>query len=393
MSLQQRLLVSLQTGGLLLSGLADAEDLTLLSSDAYQPRFDFLAPVSDVIPVQGMSFGLGVEAIYDSNFRLDDSGGGDEFLISVMPSLRFSSDRDDSAMVKLNLEYTPSFRTYFNESDLTGFYQNFAGTLDVNGSRTHLRFYGNFQESAGADRLAGGVVDGSLLSLGLLGTYQIASRTSLGANIGFSSTDYEGGFEGSETITAGLSGNWAYSERFGFGPYFRFTSSRSDSGAGREAYAFMVQANYQASERIRLQGSLGYETGDQEGPVGDLTASYQVTERTSLSASVRYATVPAPSEADYFVQDLEISAELSYQLTYGVISLGVNWAKSFYEEAGNSAAKLEDDSSRYTSLVLSYHRDFFSERARFETSVEYAKNSGYRDYDRWIVSAGIKFAF
>jgi hypothetical protein len=392
MSLRNRLLISLHLVGLLLPGIVRSEEIGLLAADAYQPRFDFLPPVIDVIPRGGFYYGIGLNAAYDTNFFLEESDEDQEFSLAIVPSIRYRSDADNSATAWFEFEYAPSYQMYLENSDLNNFQQNFGGSLNLKGSRTSITVYGRYNEVSGSDRLSDGFVEGNVMHFGVVGTYQVASRTSIGANIGYSKSDYSTGQEGADTISVGLSGNWSYSERLGFGPYVRYSTTSSDSAGTRDSFAFLIQANYLFGERIRINGSLGVEHADDVGLTGDLTASYVLTERMNLSASVRYATVPSPSEDDYFVQDLTVSTQLTRQLTYGTIGIGVNWSTSFYEEV-EGEEPVEHDNDMYTSIALSYSRDFFSERVQFESSIAYSFSQGESEYDRWLFSVGVSMTF
>lgn len=393
MKLRRRLLVGLEAGGFFLSGIARGSDIGLLASDAYQPRFQYIPPFEEIIPIGGFNFGIGLEAVYDSNFFLEESGGSDEFALAVVPSIRYISDADNSAMAWFEFDYSPALQTYFNNSELTNFQNNFRGSFNLRGSRTEIELYARYNELSGGDRLAEGYAEGYVLNVGLVGTYQVAARTSIGANFGYATSHYDTGQEGAETYTAGISANWAYSERLSFGPYLRYTASSSDAAGSRDAYAFLIQANYMMRERIHLTGSIGVEKADDLGLTGDLNAVYAITERAHLSASVRYATVPSPSSADYFVQDLTVSTKLTRQFTYGIVGVGVNWSSSFYEEADGSDAGDDRGDNNYTSFVLTYERPLFSERVQMESSVQYAMNRGDRDYGRWLVSVGLRMDF
>jgi len=400
MSVKHRCLPCLQALAAFAAGTATSHSQTLEVSQAYLPRFQDMA-FPDVSPMKGgISYHMGLEAIYDSNFFLEESDAQDELIFQATPIISYGSDPEGGALCSIQLEYAPVFKAYWENSDLNDVNHNFGGVFKYTGGRLAVTAYFRYHQLSGSDRLAEGYVEGSILNYGIVGSYQVAPRTTVDVTLGAASSDYDTGQQGADTYSMSVGANWLYSERLSVGPLFRYSRTEADSTGSRDSYALLVQARYLFEERTRISASLGVEkfsdsdsdTDDsQVGITGDLTASYAITERLGWSGTIRYATIPSPSTDDYFVQDLTIATELTRQLKYGSVGLGIAWSNSMYDAVDDLAADHEDD--MYTSVTLSYSRDIFSERGTIDTSVSYAFNDGDREYSRWLVSLGVNFRF
>ncbi len=89
-------------------------------------------------------------------------------------------------------------------------------------------------EVSSADRLVGGFIEGSILSYGISGSYQLAPRTAILAGWSASQSDYDsGGRSGSDIYTTEVAGLWDATERLRIGPALTYTMTESDSTGER----------------------------------------------------------------------------------------------------------------------------------------------------------------
>lgn len=399
MSFRRRLCLGLQTGGVIVSGIAAAEDIAINAAGAYAPRIDYIGDLPGVPIKGGVSFAAEMEAIYDSNFFLDEEDEQDEMTLVFSPVISYHSDPEGGALLSFDLSYTPQFRTYLENSDLTDLLHSVTGNVVLSAPRTSVIAYGEYREVAGTDRLAQDFVEGSLLRLGIYGTYQLAPRTRIGVDLSYSKSEYDTGQFGGSFYEAEISANWDCTERLSFGPLLRYTRPQARSVESRDTWAFLVQANYVIDERLKFTASLGLErseygsgSGAEWDVTGDINATYFITERLRWSLSLRHATIPAPSTEGYYAQDLTIVTALTRELNYGEISLEVHWSTASYEAAGGAPEDGRKD-DRFTTAEIIYRRPILSERMSFEGSLAYSMGSGGIDYDRWIASVGVTYNF
>ncbi|RYD48513.1 MAG: hypothetical protein EOP85_03380 [Verrucomicrobiaceae bacterium] len=348
----------------------------------------------------GFVYGLALDSVYDSNLFLTEDNTKSEFSTNIAPRISYFSDPEGGAKFTLTANYLPVYRTYWHNSDLNELDQSGEVAIRVEGAKTVLSAYVNYNELSGTDRLTGQFVNGSLFTSGLQAAYQLAPRTSLFASTKVAMSDYgTASLEGSEIYTTEIGAYWAATERFSFGPSLRYNLAESDNTGSRDAWALLVQAKYKVGERINLMGSLGLEyassSRDDEdstvGLTGDLQATYALSSKWVWANSIEYVTVPSPNEANYVINNLLIATELNRQLLRGTVGFGLDFNQSDYESVGTTALPL--DSEDNIGVYVAYRRKFFLDRVDFDTKIRYAENDGNVDWEQLQISAGLEVRF
>lgn len=346
------------------------------------------------------AYGLALDSVYDSNLFLTDGNEKSEFSTNISPRIAYFSDPEGGAKVTLTANYTPVLRTYWHNSDLNEFDQSGEVAIRIEGAKTVISGYVNYNELSGTDRLTGQFVNGSLFTAGLQGAYQLAPRTSLFASTKVAMSDYgTSGLEGSEIYTTEVGAYWAATERFSFGPSIRYNLAEADTTGSRDAWALLMQAKYKVGERINLMGSLGLEYAKSSrddddstvGLTGDLQATYALSSKWVWANSVEYVTVPSPNEANYVINNLLIATELNRQLLRGTVGFGIDFNMSDYESVGTTTVPL--DSEDNLGVYVTYRRKFFLDRVDFDSKIRYAENEGNVDWQQLQISAGLEVRF
>jgi hypothetical protein len=162
-----------------------------------------------------------------------------------------------------------------------------------------------------------------------------------------------------------------------------------------------MEARYRVGERVFLSASLGPEYGETTDSLGvdddsirmagSISARYVINERWSWDSRLRSATVPSPSEANYLVNDISLTSALEHQLHKGVLTGGVEFNYSEYEDVGTVATARSNEQTY--AVYLGYRRDFFSDRLEFDTRVRYSFNDGLVDWNQLLVTAGFGLRF
>lgn len=348
----------------------------------------------------GFTFGLGAQTTYDSNFFLDENSPESEQTTEIIPQLYYTTDPEGGAPCTVTANYTPTFRSYLNNSDLNVFDQSGGVTLKLEGSKTRIKVYGKYDEFSGADRLSREFVNGSVLRTGVEGSYQIASRTSLIGGLTAAVSDYStGNVTGSEIYTARVGSFWSATERFSFGPSVRYSSIKSDNTGNRDAWALLMQARYRAGERFGIMGSLGVESSsssrdsgsNKTNLTGDLTARYDINERWAWTNAIRYVTVPSPTEVNYIVNNLAVSTQLDREFLRATLGMGLDLNVSDYVGVGTVVTV--PDTENNLGAFVSYRRNIFSERLAFDSRLRYAVNRGDADWDQLQITVGLNLKF
>lgn len=348
----------------------------------------------------GLTYGIGLDATYFSNFFLEENDSDSEVSLSITPQIAYISDPEGGAPVSFVVSYSPGIQTYFDNPDLNGVGHGGNFSLIVEGSKTVISAQAQFSQSLGTDPLIGEFVTQSLFSASLGGSYQIAPRTTLFA--GFDATTSDFGSDsvvGSNIYTASFGGYWSATENLSFGPAIQYSVALSDNTGTRDAWALIMQARYNVNTRIQVTGSLGvdYATNsrDDEDPIvgltGRLAASYSITEKLSWSTSVLYITIPAPTEVDYVINNLTVSTALSRQLLRGSISVGIELNLAIYEVVGPAVDSLDNENN--VGTFISYSRPVIADTVTFESSVLYAVNDGQSNWSQFQFSIGLNAQF
>ncbi|WP_193210582.1 outer membrane protein [Luteolibacter marinus] len=348
----------------------------------------------------GVYFGLEGLVTYDSNFFLDADYTESELTTEIAPWIAYRTDPEGNAEFSLEARYSPTARVFLNHSDLNGIDHAGEVSFRYQASKTTVTAYASYSEVSSSDRIAGGFIQGSILTYGIAGSYQLAPRTSILAGWSASSSDYSsGGRAGADVYTSEISGLWDATERIRFGPSIRHTLTDSASTGERDAIGVLAKARYRWGERIRIDAFAGVEFaknsrtggGRDAGPAGGLAAEYFYNERWSFRGGVRYATVPSPNNVNYLVNDLTFSMAVVRNFETSSLEFGAGLSFTDYEAVGATAATRGDE--RFYSTYLGYRRQLFNERVSLESIVRWATNDGQKDWSQWQLSTGIEVEF
>ena len=355
-------------------------------------------------PAEGLkgafAYGIAVQSIYNTNFFLDEHNPESELTTNIVPWVSYASDPEGGAPFSFTAIYQPNIKTYVNNPDFDGIDNSGGVTMRLEGSKTLITAYTNYNTVSGTDRFSGTFVTASLLAAGIRGSYQIAPGTSLFANCTFSKTDYaSGSLVGSEMLTTEAGGYWSATERFSFGPAVSYTQDQSTNTGTRDAWALSMRAQYLMATKFQFHGSLGlqYATNSRDsgnstlGLTGELAAIYAISDILQWTNSVRYVNVPSSSDVNYVINNLTIATGLTRQLLRATVSLGLEMNVSDYMEVGPVGTQLNQENN--LSAVLSYHRKLFLDRVDFDSSIRYTMNDGNKNWDQFQITAGITIPF
>ena len=348
----------------------------------------------------GFAYGVGAQAVYDSNFFLAEHHPKSELSLNVLPWASYYSDPDGGAPVSLTASYQPNLRGYQHHPDLNGFDNSGGVTLRVAGAKTLISAAVNYNTVSGADSLSGTFVTGSILAADIRGSYQIAPRTSLFAAWKLGMSDYgSSGLVGSDNYTTEVGGFWSATERLSVGPSFSYIRATSANTGTRDAWALSMQARYLRDEKLQFIASLGVQSatnsrdsgGNSLGLTGNLVADYAINDRLRWVNTVQYVTVPSPTDVNYVINNLTVSTALTRQLLRSSVSLGLDLTVSDYVDVGPVGTQLGKQDN--LSAILSYSRKLFLDRVGFDASIRYTLNDGRYDWSQLQVTTGIKLEF
>lgn len=348
----------------------------------------------------GFLYGAGLSTTYDSNFSLSENDPESELITSLSGVVTYFSDPEGGAPVSIVANYSPNAQFFLENPDNDGIDQSGGAKMTFTGGKTVASAYANVSQNSGTDPLIGEFVSETLVSAGVEGSYQVAPRTSVSGSIAAATSDYGlNTVEGSNMYSSFLTGSWAATEYFSFGPEIQFSRSTSDNAGTRDSWQFLMQGQYQVGERIQVSGSIGldYATDSRDdgsastGLAGNFNANYSINEKLSWSGSVLYVTVPAPDEVDYVIDNLTISTSLSRKLLRATVDAGVALNVASYEAVGPTATSLDDDNN--LNLFVTYSRSIFLDRVSLVGSAFYSVNDGQSDWNQFQLSLALNAQF
>lgn len=380
---------------------AGAQDFSLRVGEGARTISDAFFP-SAVLGVVKGGFYFGVDGMvtYDSNFFIDSDYTESELTTEITPWIAYRTDPEGRAEFSIEARYAPNVLIYANNSNLDGIDHNGELSIKYQGSRTTVSAYLNYSEVSSADRIAGGFVQGSILTYGVSGSYQLAPRTALLAGWSASMSDYSsGGRSGADVYVGEVAGLWDATTRLRVGPSLRYSVTESDSTGTRDAVGLLALARYRWGERIVLDAELGTEIsknsrmggGWETGPVGGLAAEYTLNERWTFRGAIRYSTVPSPNNLNYLVNDLSFSTSVIRNFERSALEFGSGLSFTDYEAVGAVAGPRDDE--EYFSAYLAYRRELVENRMDFESMIRVSTNSGQKDWSQWLISMGLNVKF
>lgn len=353
----------------------------------------------------GIYFSAGIEASYNSNLFLTEDYENSDFIFSVRPSIFYTSDPEGGAPFSVTAYYSPAIQMYTDNSSLNGIDHAFGAEFNILGGKTSLSIFANYMEYSGPDRFAGGFTEGSVVALGIRGSYQVAPRTRLHGMLTASMSDFGNatgqlaGGSGADAYVAQIGALWAATERLRFGPSIRYTETDSNTAGTRRDIALLLDAEYELANRIDLSVSIGpsfYEDSQFGGDSGvdlfvRLAADYHINERWLWTTSIRFATIPSPSNLNYIVNDYSLSTSVTRQFLRSSLECGASVNFSDYEASGITPTTREDET--LVRGFLTYRRGLFRERAELVASLLYGSNSGSQDWEQWLFTIGVTAKF
>jgi hypothetical protein len=348
----------------------------------------------------GFETRLGIDAIFDSNFRLEEDDGESEMIALVRPAISYTSDPEGGAPSFFMGNYKPVVRSYLHNSELNDIDHSIDFLLRTGGAKTRLSAIARYSEISGTDRLTRSFTTASLLNIEIAANYQVAPRTLLAASAAIVTSDYnEKGAVGSDIYTLRMGAMWAATERFGLGPSIRYILSESDNTGDIDAWALLLETRYKAGERINLAASFGLEhtsPSAQEseagwGLTGDLSANYEINESWNWKNTIRYVTIPSPTETGYVINNLGVSTQLNRELLRASVSFGLDFNNSNYEPVARQ--DVDQITENNIGAFAGYRRKLFSRRLDFNATARYSINDGREDWSQLQISLGLDFEF
>lgn len=398
-----------------------------------------------VLNRQGWRVGLGVQALYDSNVFLDSRNEREDLKLTASPTFEYRS-APDGVPGLVTARYTPHFRYYVDNDELSTIDHSLLTTLSYTGSRGSMGAEVNAGRYSRTDRFVGGLSESTRINGDLFFEQQMGSRSILRGSVMGSYVEDEArgassailGDPETERLTGQVSGLWQATNKTRFGPTIRYTSQASSLSGNHRSVSFLGLVEHSPRDEFDLSLSLGIERvieaslgrPEETDVTGSFTMDYQMNDRLKLGADLGYASVgrgnrisrnggggqrftgdvdltyepnpdwrfqlaatldsfPSADQANTSVNNTSYSASVIRQLPDGSLGLTGRMGIAEFDSVG-PAARGDSD---YYSVALKYIRRI-GRQGRLNASLLWSENSGSGlDWERIQAAIGVDWDF
>jgi len=336
--------------------------------------------------LDGFSLSATLSGTYDSNpsqgFTTAGSTGGGttaggDFFTTLGGGLGYRSTPSDWTF---GADYSGSYSEYFEQSDLSGYNQSSAATVDYEVGPLSASLTAGVNLGSGANRYYAAVVDQLSVNYGLSARYRISPKTSLTSSLAQTFTSASGG-NSSDTSSFSLntSALWRYSALTEFGPGVRYTSDTGESG--RTSIGPTLNMNYKLAKKVSMTSQVGMEFSQyQDGGSSDpsLTTSiglnYKASRLWGMNLSLYRGTQAHPTTAGGFDEITSLTLGYTRKIRRASFNLGLSYETNAAQTTGNGATARVD--TAYPSYNSSLSMPLFANKATGSVFFNYRGQSG-----------------
>jgi len=390
---------------------------------------------------EGLLYGVRAFTTYDSNVFLSEPDPQGALSVNFSPWAQYSSAPPGGAEWILNGRYSPFFRWFATQDELSSIDHSGEMSLSYEGPRLGFRTSAGYSRVNAADRFAGGRFTNERFTTEFLGGYYVSDRSILQCQLAAGS--FAARLNETQTYLAQLTAFWQVTPLIRLGPALRYTARDSNITGDANSLGLLVSAAYDLTDLVEVTAALGVEqidqslaTGADGGRVtGALSASYDApdlpwsarlvldygavqsmgsssrfgaggespwtgrfsvryafAEFWALNFSMRYESFPSPSATGVSIDDFTVSGSATRSVGNNRLRGGVSVSLAEFTSLADSATPI-DDQKTY-SAFLTHRIGVFEERFYIDSSVRYSNNRGRGgDWSRWQITTGINFIF
>ncbi len=319
---------------------------------------------------------------YNDNIYLSESDEEDDFIFTVSPTLSIISGREGTAQNTYSFSYTPSFLFYADHSseDTIDHRASFRFTKQL--PKSKIAFDLDFTDTEGSDRHVSGSVGRTRLYGALHYNYLMTGKTRLDLMATTDLNDFNSaGYNDQDNYGLRASVLYQWTGKLAIGPSFGYRHTSVDVGQDQNAYDFGLKADYIATGKTILTGTLGYNvrTFDGSGAASDegsmawsIGARYAATGKTSLRAT--FFREPKVSynftSSGYMATGISLSASHRYSERVNFFGL-ISYENDDYYGTGVGGSTHESD---YVTATL-------GGKYRMQNGLTVGANMTYRTKD------------
>ncbi len=235
-------------------------------------------------------------ALYDGNVFLSEDGQDSDFIITASPGVTARIGNDQTALYLL-ADYTLGAVFFTENSDENSLNHNGKLQLDWRGSRSSVGFRLGVENDSGTSIDATDRVRRTSYSAGLETRFNYSDKVSFDLNGDYRRSYYED-LIGSQDYGAQAYVNYHFTPKVTLGLGSGFAIAEVESGRTQHSQNVSLRANWVATPKLTLEGTLGvgfYQFENDDGdasepdsvsPVASLRATYVATQKLTFSGDV-----------------------------------------------------------------------------------------------------------
>ena len=280
----------------------------------------------------GLGMGVSLTSTYDSNtargFTTAPGASSDDFFMTLGASVNYLSR---ASTWTYGGRYTGGYSQYFNQSELSGYFQNAGASLNYTGGPLTATLNLGLDFGSGANRYYNGNVNEIRYSYGINARYKLSTKTNLTANASQNSTRASGDFDrDTDSLDLGASALWKYSPLLEFGPGIRYTDRSGDGTLSRTSIGPTVTANYNLTRKVSLSSRIGidfpeYDTGEKPDPTlyTSIGISYKPSQLWSMNLTLVRDTRASFNSANEFEEVTSMRLGVNRKIRSAIWNIGL----------------------------------------------------------------------
>lgn len=333
-----------------------------------------------------LHFSLAGGVRYDNNIYLTNHDKESDVIWSVTPTLAIKSGEDGTALNTFEFSYTPSFQVYTDNTDRNTVDHRASLRYGTTMPKSKLTFALDYTRTKGSDRFVSGTIDRNSLRGSLQYHYTMTGKTRLDLS---ATTDIDifdtNNLNDRRRYDLRASVLYQYSGKTSFGPSVSYAHSKMSDSNDQDNVELGLKGEYQASGKINITGTLGYNVSSFSGTdtasnrsilAWSIAGSYQLSGKTNLRGA--------------FYRNPKMSYNFD---DTGYVSTGISLHGSHqYSERTSFYALLSyenDDYYETSSTGINTNDNYFTAtlgaRYRFDNGISCGANMTWRtnnaDYD------------
>ena len=399
MDYKQEILISLIMSGGCFTALAQDSFLSKSTGRqlGYSPLFEETVKRSENF--ENWSYGLSLESIYDSNFRLAEENEESRFFTELSPSLFFESDPEGGKLVSVTLHYTPILRADWSDSTRNDLLNVGKLVAKNEGARGSILVFGEYRDFSRPDSLALGFIEGSLQNYGLEFGYLLGTRTQLRFDLQYTNLSIDSGSaRGADTLVVSTGFVWESSSGWSIGPLFRYLNQDTEGVGTRESYAFLLAFEQDTRDDFRARARFGlelntFESGE-SNPLeftGAVELGGSLGEDWTWNSKFEIQNLSASLPSDTFIDIYRLALSADRKLEKGSLQLGTNFEVNSRDLSGpipgvGGTSSLFEVLGNITYIIG-------DDLLEVKGGVSYGLSRGAVDWNRFVASLSAEMQF